>query len=1011
MHMDVGSTASSPLLDRLFEEPGAGRCLVAPDGSVLRANREWLRSTGFRLDDVLGADVVGLFPETRDLTLALHARARAGHHVDVPPHAQRLGGREAWYEGSVDPIPMDGGTGLLLTVRQLEAVAPGCADPSCGSLLDVVNDAVFVHDAETGAILDANRRAEEMYEVSRAELLGGTVERFSVGEPPYTAREALAHIRAAAAGESRLFEWHARTGSGRPFWVEVNLRCVGRGRCGRLFAVVRDVTDRRRVQDALRESEQKLRLLADAMPQIVCVLGPDGRAEYVNARWTEFSGLDLRATQIAGWDAVLHPEDVPAARATRVRALKLQQPVEVELRYRAADGSFRWFLSRIAPVVEGGRVIRFVGAAMEIEDRKRTELVLREQLALQDQLARVAASVPGVVCSFRLRPDGAVSMPFSAPAIEELYGFPQDVLARDMAPALSRTHPDDLARTREEIERSAASLSPWRASFRYEHPRKGLRWIEGASIPSREPDGAVVWHGYVADVTDHRRAEEALRRSEEEFRTLADAIPQLVWMNQPDGAAEYFNEQWRGYTGIGVERDPEAWARALHPDDRERTLARWRRSLAAGEPYETEFRLRSARTGTHRWFLARALPIRDDQGRIRRWFGTCTDIDEQKRVEDELLAAKQHAAQIAERLKEEHRRKDEFLGMLSHELRNPLAPIRNSVYVLRHARAGDAERPLAVIERQTAHLTRLVDDLLDVTRIARGKIQLHRERLELRELVRRTGEDFRSVLEERGVVFRLALPDRRVHADADPTRITQVIGNLLHNAAKFTRPGDDVTLSLEALPGVARIRVVDTGAGIEPSLLPAVFDPFVQADRTLARTEGGLGLGLALVKGIVELHGGAVAAESAGTGKGTAFRVDLPLAPEQVAAAPAPRAGTAPAPGHRVLVVDDNHDAADSLAELVRVMGHDVVAAYDPETALARVETEPPDVVLCDLGLPRIDGFEVARRIRAAAPGRVRLVAVSGYAQPEDVTRALEAGFDAHVAKPADPQRIEELLG
>jgi signal transduction histidine kinase/CheY-like chemotaxis protein len=363
-------------------------------------------------------------------------------------------------------------------------------------------------------------------------------------------------------------------------------------------------------------------------------------------------------------------------------------------------------------------------------------------------------------------------------------------------------------------------------------------------------------------------------------------------------------------------------------------------------------------------------------------------------------------------LREAHRRKDEFLGMLSHELRNPLAPIRNSIYLLKLAPPGSdqARRAQGVIERQTDHLTRLVDDLLDVTRVARGKIELRRSRVDLREVVSRAADDFRLLLRDRGIAFVVEVADVNLWADADATRITQLVGNLLHNAAKFTRPGDVVTLSVQpAGPAAAEVRVRDTGVGIDPALLPSVFEPFVQGERTLARSEGGLGLGLALVKGIAEMHGGAVRVESAGKGQGAEFAVTLPVAPGGRAGPPsagAPRS----ARGLRVLVVDDNTDAAESLAEIVGLLGHVVEIALDGPSAIEKARAGRPDVVLCDIGLPGMSGYEVARALRAEGDPRLRLIAVSGYAGPEDVSRAAEAGFDAHLAKPADPAEIERLL-
>jgi len=361
-------------------------------------------------------------------------------------------------------------------------------------------------------------------------------------------------------------------------------------------------------------------------------------------------------------------------------------------------------------------------------------------------------------------------------------------------------------------------------------------------------------------------------------------------------------------------------------------------------------------------------------------------------------------------LREADQRKDDFLGMLSHELRNPLAPIRNSIYILNHTEPGgeQARRARAVIQRQTEHLTRLVEDLLDVTRIARGKIELRGERVDLAAVVRRTVDDFRSVLDQRGLALTVNIPDRAVWADADPTRIAQVVANLLGNASKFTARAGRIAVTLALTGEHAEIRIRDTGVGIEPALLPHVFEPFVQAAGSLERSQGGLGLGLALVKGIVELHRGSVRAESAGPGAGTEIVARLPIvSPALPARGPG---GRTAAHGRRVLVVDDDADAAETLAQLVEMFGHTPEIVYDGPSALERVRAAPPDIVICDIGLPGMSGYDVARALRRDGPPGLQLVAVSGFGDPEDLRLAAEAGFDAHVTKPADPAVIERLL-
>jgi CheY-like chemotaxis protein len=366
-----------------------------------------------------------------------------------------------------------------------------------------------------------------------------------------------------------------------------------------------------------------------------------------------------------------------------------------------------------------------------------------------------------------------------------------------------------------------------------------------------------------------------------------------------------------------------------------------------------------------------------------------------------------------EALREADRRKDEYLAVLSHELRNPLAPIRSAVFLLERADPASegARRAREVIARQVGHLARMVDDLLDVSRIARGTIELRRARIDLGEVVRRAAEDHAPLLSAAGIALDLDVPDEPVAVDADSTRIAQVLGNVLQNSEKFTARGGQVTLSLGVVDGHAEVHVRDTGIGIEPALIDRVFEPFVQEERTLARSRGGLGLGLPLVKGLVELHGGSVQARSGGPGAGAEIVIRLPLAADAVAASGEEGSDAVGAGGRRVLVVDDNVDAAASLCDLVAHFGHSVEAVHDGASAVAVARERHPDVVLCDIGLPGMDGYEVARTIRSEPDLRgVRLVAVSGYAQPEDLARARRAGFDAHVAKPADPAAIARLI-
>lgn len=371
------------------------------------------------------------------------------------------------------------------------------------------------------------------------------------------------------------------------------------------------------------------------------------------------------------------------------------------------------------------------------------------------------------------------------------------------------------------------------------------------------------------DITRHVATETALRDSETKFRTIADAMPQMVWSTLPDGAHDYFNQQWYDFTGLAQgATHGDGWSEAFHPDDQPQAWALWRRSLDTGELYEVHYRLRH-RSGQYRWTLGRALPVRDTAGTITRWMGTSTDIHDQKLAEEEL--------------KQANHRKDNFLAMLAHELRNPLAPISTAAHLLTlpAATPSTVRHATAVISRQVKHMTELVDDLLDVSRVTRGLVALRAELMDVKQAVVSAVEQSQPHIEARGHALVLRLGSLPAHVEGDKTRLIQVVTNLLNNAAKYTPQSGEIVLSLEVHQDQVHLSVSDNGSGMAPSLVPHVFELFTQAERTPDRTQGGLGVGLALVKHIITLHGGKVGASSAGLGKGSVFTVTLPLVQQQ----------------------------------------------------------------------------------------------------------------------------------
>jgi PAS domain S-box-containing protein len=492
-----------------------------------------------------------------------------------------------------------------------------------------------------------------------------------------------------------------------------------------------------------------------------------------------------------------------------------------------------------------------------------------------------------------------------------------------------------------------------------------------------------------------------LRESEQQFHTLADSIPQLAWMARPDGHIFWYNRRWYEYTGT-TPKQMEGWGwQSVHdPAELPRVMTNWKAALTSGEPWEDIFPLRR-QDGQMRWHLSRALPLRDEQNHIVRWFGTNTDITDRIEMERALKQANRH--------------KDEFLAMLAHELRNPLAPLRNGLQLVKLA-GGDPhrlEQARSVMERQVAHLTRIVDDLLEVSRITRGKVVLHKERLDLGRLIRFVAQDEQSAFEAAGLKLEVHPPELPVWVMGDATRLTQILQCLLENAIKFTNRGGQVFVRAwtDAEHGQAVLSVRDTGIGIDPDVLPHLFETFAQADHSLERTKGGLGLGLALVKGLAELHGGEVQAASAGPGQGAEFTIRLPLEPEPAALSQLSAAPSQEAKNLRILVVEDNRDSADSLRMLLELYGYEVNVAYTGPEGVEAAEQWTPDVVLCDIGLPGLDGYAVVSKLRQnPATANARMIAVTGYGTEADRRRSKTAGFDQHLIKPVDPEALQQVL-
>lgn len=665
----------------------------------------------------------------------------------------------------------------------------------------------------------------------------------------------------------------------------------------------------------------------------------------------------------------------------------------------AVAASSMELLSNVTVLEQPVRVTTLISALRTALKARRRQYELRDQIGAQALLAAIIESSDDAIVSKTL--DGTI-ISWNAGA-ERIFGY-------TAAEAIDK--PITLIIPPERLDEEPAIIDRLVRGVRIEHfetvrvAKSGRRLDISLTIsPVRDNTGRIIAASKVArDITDRKRAQQALKESEERFRFLAETIPSIVWTAAPDGTVTYANQRSLDYSGLTLDQNRQVCSEhLLHPDDYERCVTEWKAAMREGKEFEIELRNRR-RDGVYRWFMTRAVPLRDAVGQIVSWFGVTTDIHDHKEMQ--------------EHLQEVDRRKDEFLATLAHELRNPLAPIRNSLQFLRLSRGDQAasEHAAEIIDRQVNHLVRLVDDLLEVSRITRGKIELRTEPVDIASVISSAIETSRPIIEAAKHRLNVDVPSKPLMLEADAVRISQVISNLLNNAAKYTEPDGQILLTARGDAGDVVISVRDTGIGIPPEMLPKVFDMFTQVDGSLTRSQGGLGIGLTLSRSLVKLHGGRIDAHSAGAGRGSEFVVRLPCArpqqpPHDIEVLDCVSDNGSKPTGRRILVVDDNLDSAESLGLWLKLMGHDVRLVHEGLASIEAAREFQPQVVVLDIGLPDIDGYEVAHRLREdPALSRVLLIALTGYGQDEDRKRCIDAGFDEHLIKPVDPAILEDLL-
>ncbi len=541
------------------------------------------------------------------------------------------------------------------------------------------------------------------------------------------------------------------------------------------------------------------------------------------------------------------------------------------------------------------------------------------------------------------------------------------------------------------------------------------RWISISGFPvvdiSSEITGGVIT---CRDITERKIAEVALRQSQERYRILAESIPQFVFITSADGKNEFVNQQFCNYTGLSVEQLLQLdWLTIIHPDDVERTQERWMMSVNTGCLYEIEYRFRHA-DGTYRWFLGQGVPMKDEQGCILKWIGTCTDIDQQKQLDTErirLLEKEQAAREAAEKA---NRIKDEFLAVLSHELRTPLNPILGWSKLLQTGNLDPirTSMALATIERNAKLQSQLIEDLLDVSRILQGKLSLNVTAVNLATTIASALETVRLAAETKNIEIQVFCAPNVDQISGDAGRLQQIVWNLLSNAVKFTPQGGRVEVQLTQVKDHAQIQVMDTGKGILPDFLPDVFEHFRQEDGATTRKFGGLGLGLAIVRQLVELHGGTVVAESPGEGQGATFTVRIPTIPT-IEMIPHSKISTQSLDlsGLQILVVDDEPDSRDFVAFVLEEAGATVFSLSSAIEALKIFSLLKIDILVSDIGMPEMDGYMLMQEMRARVDSKgIPAIALTAYALEIDQQQAKEAGFQHHLSKPVDPEKLVEIV-
>ncbi len=957
-----------------------------------------------------------LHPEDRDRTDEDIRQALANHtEYDTEYRVVWSDGSVHWiaakgkgfYNSEGEPVRMMGTVQDIDRRKQAEAELIR-TDSILQSIISDISSIIFVKDL-AGKYVIVNQSGAEFLEISIAEMLG---QDDATLFPPEIAQSIMAVDRQVIQEQTSL-SYEEEIDNGETLRSLLTNKYPWRDNEGNILGVIgicRDITLLKQSQQKLKEQEQLLRLaLRSANAGSWDWEINTGKVVWSPENYNLY-GLDPQngSPQYQDWDNRIHPEDRDKANREVQKVLERESSqFNTEFRIVHPQRGVRWLLG-IGNVTldDHGKPIRLSGINLDITERK----LMEEQLRRSEQQLRLILdslySFVGV-----LTPDGTL-IEANRTALEAANLQPEDVLGKPFAQAYWWSYStESQTRLNDAIQRAAAGeLVRYDVEIRLSPERYIL--IDFSLIPLFGKAGNVEYlipSGI--DITEREASKQALKQREYQLRLITEVIPQQVWTALPNGEIDYINQRWQEYTGVSFEKiRGRGWSTIVHPEDLERVSHTWDKAVKTGGKYNIKARLRQT-DGTYHWFLGRARPLRNEKGEIIKWYGTNTDITRIKQLEKRLR-------QQTEDLTKANQIKDEFLAIVSHELRTPLNPILGWSQLLAAGRL-DAEKQsmgIEIIQRNAKLQAQLIDDLLDVSRILRGKLNLKVTPINLESVIRSALATVQLAAEAKSIEIITEFTANVGQISGDVGRLQQIVWNLVSNAIKFTPEGGRVTVKLEQVDNQAQIQVRDTGQGIEPEFLPYVFDRFRQAESSTTRKYGGLGLGLAIVRHLTELHGGTVAVTSQGERQGSTFSVNLPLMntfTSNMSDNKSLKESVKPARFNhlKVLVVEDEIDSRDILTLVLEQEGAEITPVTSAEEALEAFADFSFDLIISDIGMPEVDGYTLMNQIRKLPQGKdIPAIALTAYAGEVDREHSLEAGYQRHINKPIVIPELIEII-